>query len=182
MKTQSRRLLCKPNGFLAVEIHEVELQDGRRIDDWPWVITPDYVNILARTADGRFLCFRQSKYALNGDSLAPPGGYLEPGEDPLAAAQRELLEETGYTAPQWQPLGSYIVDANRGVATAHLFLALDAHWDRPPVPGDLEAQELLFLTQKELETALADGQFKILAWVAVAALALQKLACKPASL
>jgi len=175
METLSRRLLCQPNKFLGVELHTVELADGRRIDDWPWVITPDYANILARTADGRFLCFRQAKYAIEGESLAPLGGYIEPGESPLAAAQRELLEESGYIAPEWHDLGSYVVDANRGAGTAHFFLALDARLDRPPVAEDLEAQELLLLTRAELEAALHSGQFKVLAWAAIVALGLQRL-------
>lgn len=175
MKTVSRRQLCQPNKFLTLEIHEVELPDGRRIDDWPWVITPDYVNILARTIDGRFLCFRQGKYAYEGESLAPMGGYIEPGEAPLLAAQRELLEETGYIASEWHSLGTYVVDANRGAGTAHLFLALDAKYDRPSTADDLEPQELLFLTKADLETALAEGKFKVLAWSAVVSLGLQRL-------
>ena len=175
MKTVSRRLLCQPNKFLAVEIHEVELPDGRRIEDWPWLITPDYVNVLARTPEGRFLCFRQTKYAIEGESLAPIGGYIEPGEAPLAAAQRELLEETGYSATEWHSLESYAVDSNRGAGKAHFFLALNARYDRPSIADDLEPQELLLLTRDELLAGLAAGQFKVLAWAAIVALGLQKL-------
>ena len=174
-KTLSRNVLCRPNRFLTVEMHELELPDGRRINDWPWLVTPDYANILARTVDGRFLCFRQTKYALEGVSLAPMGGFIEPGEEPLAAAQRELLEESGYAAPIWLPLGSYVVDANRGAGMAHLFLALNAYLERPPVADDLEEQELLFLEQDELERALEAGEFKVLAWATAVALGLQRL-------
>jgi len=176
VKTLSRRLLCQPNKFLALELHEVELADGRRIDDWPWVITPDYANILARTVDGRFLCFRQTKYAIDGESLAPIGGYIEPGEAPLAAAQRELLEETGHAATEWHSLGSFVVDANRGAGTAHFFLALDARFERQPVVDDLEPQELLLLSLEELQDALQAGQFKVLPWASIVALGLQRLA------
>jgi ADP-ribose pyrophosphatase len=174
-KTLHRRILCQPNKFLTVEAHELELPDGRRIGDWPWLIMPDYANVLARTVDGRFPCFRQTKYAVRGISLAPVGGFLEPGEDPLHAAQRELREETGYTAPIWHPLGSRVVDANRGAGTAHFFLALDAVPTGAPEPDDLEQQDLLLLTQGELEAALDRGEFKVLAWAAVVALGLRRL-------
>lgn len=178
-KTLSKRLLCRLNRFLTVEVHEVELPDGRRIADWPWLITPDYANVLARTGDGRFLCFRQPKYAVKGITLAPIGGFLEPGEDPLLAAQRELREETGYCAAEWHALGSAAVDANRGAGTAHLFLALNAEPKGGRQIDDLEQQELLLLTGEELEAALDRGEFKVLAWATVVALGLRYLARNP---
>jgi len=174
-KTLSRRVLCRPNQFLTVEIHELELPDGRRIDDWPWLITPDYANVIARTTDGRFLCFRQTKYAVDGISPAPVGGFIEHGETPLDGARRELLEETGYTAPEWHALGCYPVDANRGAGTAHFFLALEAVWDRDSTADDLECQELLLLTREEMERALDGGDFKVLPWAAAVTLGLRKL-------
>lgn len=174
-KTHSKRVLCQPNRFLKVELHEVELPDGRRIADWPWLITPDYANVLARTRDGRFLCFRQTKYAVAGVSLAPVGGFIEPGEEPLTAAQRELQEETGYGAREWHALGHTVVDANRGAGVAHFFLALDAEPAGPRHTDDLEQQELLLLTREEIEQALDRGEFKVLAWAALVALGLRFL-------
>ena len=174
-KTLTKRVVCQPNRFLTVELHEVELPDGRRIPDWPWLITPDYANVLARTTDGRFLCFRQVKYAVKGVSLAPIGGFLEPGEDPLRGAQRELLEETGYAANEWHDIGCSVVDANRGAGTAHLFLALNAEPQCAPHADDLEQQELLLLGRHEIEQALDRGEFKVLAWAAVVALGLRCL-------
>jgi len=66
IRTLKKTPLCNAGNFLSVEIHEVEFPDGTRIDDWPWVITPDYVNVIARTTDGRFPVFRQTKYAVDG--------------------------------------------------------------------------------------------------------------------
>ena len=171
----SRETILNHNQFLRVENHVVELPDGQVIADWPWIITPDYVIVLAEAEDGRFLCFHQYKHAVGGTSLAPVGGYLEPGEEPLTAAQRELLEETGYEAAEWIDLGSYVVDGNRGAGTAHLFLARRARPITAPDADDLEEQELRFLSQDELKTALANGEFKVLAWTTAVALALFRL-------
>jgi 8-oxo-dGTP pyrophosphatase MutT (NUDIX family) len=171
-KTLSRRTVLDYGKFLTVEEHKVRLSDGRVIEQWPWVITPDYVNILAITEEDEFLCFRQTKYAIDGLSLAPVGGYLESGEEPLEAAQRELLEETGYQAATWTPLGSYVVDANRGAGTGHMFIAHGARKVDEAHADDLEKQELLHLTRSEVEEALATGQFKVLPWAALVALAL----------
>jgi ADP-ribose pyrophosphatase len=174
-KTNARRVLLSQPPWLVVEHHTVELPDGRVIEDWPWVITPDYINVVAQTEDERFLCFRQVKYGIAGPTLAVVGGYLQPGEDPLHAAQRELREETGYAAPEWISLGHYLVDPNRGVANGNLYLARRAHKVTERDADDLEEQHLVLLTRSELEAALDGGEFKVLAWAAAVAFALRRL-------
>ncbi len=175
--TRSRKTVLNPDDgrFLKVEYHEVELPDGTVIPDWPWVITPDYINVVLITEDDQFVCFRQTKYAVEGTSLSIVGGYMEPGEDALTAAKREVLEETGYEAPDWMPLGSYAVDANRGAGNAHFFLAQNARWVQEIDADDLEEQELLLLSRNEVERALQNGEFKVLPWAAIVSLALNRL-------
>jgi ADP-ribose pyrophosphatase len=174
-KTISRETILQHNKFLTVENHVVKLPDGKIITDWPWLIIPSAAIVLSVTKDGKFLCFRQTKYAIEGTSLAPVGGMLEPDEKPLDAAKRELLEEMGCTSSDWVSLGSYILDPNRGIATMHLFLALNAEQVTQPNSDDLEDQELLSLSRDEIETALNAGEFKILSWSAVVALSLNYL-------
>ena len=171
-KTLSRDLVVDLSAFLKVEMHVIELPDGKVLKDWPWVISPDYVNIAALTEKGEYLCFRQTKYAVKGTTLAPVGGYIEEGEQPLAAAKRELLEETGYKARRWETLGEFAVDGNRGNGIAHLFLARDAYPVTKPDADDLEEQLLLKLSRAEVEAAVARGAFKVLAWQTVMAMAL----------
>ena len=172
-KTLSREQVLDYSPYLRVENHTVQLPDGQVIRDWAWVITPDYTNTVVVTTEGRYLCFRQRKYSVEGISLAPVGGYREPGEDPLIAAQREVLEETGYAAPTWIDLGHYPVEGNRGVGTAHFYLALDAQPVAERDADDLEEQELVFLSRDEMVAALDAGQFKLLPWVSIVALALR---------
>ena len=100
------------------------------IENWPWIITPDYVNVAVITNEGQYIVFRQTKYSVKGTTLALVGGYIEPGEEPLAAAKRELLEETGFAAEHWENLGEFSVDGSRGNGIAHFFLAREAS----PVP------------------------------------------------
>jgi ADP-ribose diphosphatase len=171
-KTLARDKVFDASPWLTVESHKVQLSDGRIIPNWPWIITPDYVNILPMTDDEKFLCFRQTKYAIEGMSLAPVGGFIEPNEDPLVAAKRELMEELGYAAEKWIALGHYRVDANRGSGIGHLFLALGVHQVHQPNADDLEEQELLQLSRAEIQMALANGEFKVLAWAANVALTL----------
>ena len=175
LKTKTRQTVLDDRPWLMVEHHTVELPDGRQIPNWPWIITPDYINVLVETHTGHFLVFDQIKYGLQNGTLALIGGYIEPGETPLAAAQRELLEETGYKSDDWTSLGSFLVDPNRGIATGHLFLARQARYVTPRDADDLEEQELLLLTREEIESALEKGEIKVLAWAATVAFALKHL-------
>ncbi len=177
-KTCSRRIVFDQSPWLVVEHHHVELPDGRSIPDWTWIKTPDYVNVVVETETGNFLCFRQLKYALAEPMLALVGGYIKPEETPQAAVQRELREETGYISDDWVDLGSYLVDPNRGFATGHLFLARHAHQAYAVDSDDLEEQELLLISRDELESALSQGKFKILAWAAAVAFALRYLSSR----
>jgi ADP-ribose pyrophosphatase len=174
-KTLARSTLLDLGKYLKVENHIVELPDGTIIDDWSWVVAPDFVLVVAITPDGKFICFRQTKYAAGGVTLAPVGGHIEVGEDPLSAAKRELLEETGYDAEEWISLGEYPVNANRGVGTGYLYLVRGARQVTEPNSDDLEEQELLLLDMDEVEQAIAEGGFSILSWTACVALALLHL-------
>lgn len=172
-KTVKRETILDTGKYLVVEKHTIELPDGRVIPDWTWLITPDYINAMVLLEDNHFLCFRQTKYAAPGVTLAPLGGYLEPGEEPLACAQRELLEEMGCVADEWIKLGAFCVDGNRGAGTAHLFLARGARIVQAPDADDLEEQELVRLTHAQVQSALARNEFQVLSWAATAALALE---------
>jgi ADP-ribose pyrophosphatase len=174
-KTIGRSTVARFGKFLTLETHRIELPDGRIIEDWPWVITPDFVIVVPVTRDGKVLCFRQWKYGVDGPTLAPVGGYREEGEDPLACAQRELKEETGCDAERWVSLGSFRVDSNRGAGTAYFYLALGAVKKENISSDDLEEQELMTLSVDEIEESLDRGLFKVVPWTAAVALAVRRL-------
>lgn len=66
---------------------------------------PEWVNVVALTEDDQSILVRQFRHGVRAAALEFPGGMVDPGESPLAAGRRELLEETGYEAREWKELG-----------------------------------------------------------------------------
>ncbi len=168
-------LLLDRAPWLRVYADTVELPDGRCIEDFLRVESPEYATIFAVTEDDCALFIRQYKYGPNRVALQLPAGYLEPDEAPEAGAQRELLEETGYEADYWESLGSYVPDGNRGFGRAHFFLARGARYVRPADPGDLEELALQPVQLADVPALLTSGQMAETSPIACVALALARL-------
>ena len=156
-KTLSRQIVLDRGKFLRVEDHTVELPDGRVIEQWPWIITPDFINVVALTDDDKMLCFRQGKYAIEGEALAPVGGYLEPGEEPLVAAQRELLEETGITATKWTKIQELHLSNSASDEFCILYIAQELNFGESQ-PEDEEQLEIRKLHFDELYKMIESGE------------------------
>ncbi|MFM8247264.1 MAG: NUDIX domain-containing protein [Burkholderiaceae bacterium] len=87
--------------FLKVRRDRVRLPDGSETAR-EYFRHPGAVVIIPLLDDGRVLLERQYRYPNDHVFIELPAGKLEPGEDPLLCAQRELREETGYSASTWQ--------------------------------------------------------------------------------
>ena len=83
--------------WFTVRHESLELPDGRRIPDYYVLEYPDWINVIAITRVGRFVFIDQYRHGLGETSYEIPAGVSEPSDGSmLAAAQRELAEETGY--------------------------------------------------------------------------------------
>ena len=90
--------------FLHAFRDTVRLPDGSEASR-EYVRHPGAVMIIAQLGDGRLVLERQYRYPVQAVMLEFPAGKLDAGEEPLACAQRELLEETGYSAACWARAG-----------------------------------------------------------------------------
>lgn len=172
------RTLFDAEPFLTLRVETVELPDGRRIDDYYQFDMPSFACILAETEDGRIITYRQYRHGPRRVGLVFPGGHLLPGEAPMTAAKRELLEETGMEAASWTDLGSYMVNANQGGPWSHMFHATGCRHVAEPLSDDLEDTEILFLTRGELLAAIGRGEMHLLTQIALISMVWQHdIAC-----
>lgn len=174
-KTIARREALDQRPWLRVWLEDVVLPDGRIISDFSTLEMPDYVVIVAVTTDGLIVTERNYKHGPRKIGLHLPAGYLESGEEPLLAAQRELREETGYAAQDWQPLGSFVIDGNRGGGTGHFFLAREAQIVALPDSGDLEEIAVMLFPIDRLIEATRTGEINIVSIAAAIGLAVTAL-------
>lgn len=156
---------------LSVSREEVRLPDGRTIPDFYQVRMSCHSTVYATTPDGLVACIRQYKHGPRAVALTLPGGLIDPGEDPIEAAKRELLEETGLASNTWTALGSFTMGGNQGIGVSHLFRAEHAETMRAPDPGDLEDMALEYLSPERVLAELESGGFPIISHVTAIALA-----------
>lgn len=97
--------LAYSGGFLKVRRDQVRLPDGSEAFR-EFIVHPGAVMIIPLLDDGRVVVERQYRYPLGRVFIEFPAGKIDAGEDLLACAQRELREETGYTASSWEHVGT----------------------------------------------------------------------------
>jgi ADP-ribose pyrophosphatase len=158
--------------WISVQRQVVKLPDGRRIDDYHHIDLGEHVCCCVQTVDGRLVLVRHYHHGVGKVCLGLPAGMIAAGEAPLAAVQRELLEETGYEAEDWEALGVFIQHGNYRCGKAHFFRARRAVQVCPPQPGDLEEMETVLLSPAETIAAIRCGEMPLMGSVAGLALAL----------
>jgi ADP-ribose pyrophosphatase len=95
---------CVYDGKLLKVFRDVVAVPGGSEEVREVIRHPGAAVIVPELADGRFLLVRQFRYALGIDTMEFPAGKIDPGEDPLNCARRELQEETGYRKGEWEPI------------------------------------------------------------------------------
>ncbi len=167
---ESREIFNLPVWAL-ISVDTVALPSGQIVDDY-WQIKLHVSVVYAQTQNGEILLLEEYRHGARRCGLEFPAGRLEEGEDPLMAAQRELLEETGYHSEQWESLGSYALSSTQGVGVGHVFRADGAVHVQEPCSGDLEIVQLQLVSKDRLRQTVRNGEFTTLYHLAVIGAAL----------
>lgn len=109
--------------WLTARKDHVRLPNGNENPEH-WVLEyPDWVNVIAITTDGQFVFERQYRHALGAVHYEICAGVIEPGEEPLVAAKRELMEETGFGGGTWTKLMEISQNPSTCTNITHCYLA-----------------------------------------------------------
>ena len=135
--------------FLKLNRDRVRLPDGAEALR-EYLTHPGAVAVLAILDDGRVLMERQYRYPIAKACLEIPAGKLEIGEDPLLCAQRELQEETGYTAKTW----SFIRRINPVISYSTEFIDIYFAQELTLGKSQLDEEEFLDVFAAPLEELL----------------------------
>lgn len=171
---ESKEVFAAPP-WIKLFVQQVKLPHGRIVNDYHQIQLGDHVAIVAQTDEGKILMERQYKHGVGKVSLILPGGLIEGEEQPLEAAKRELLEETGYATEQWENLGNFVANANYGCGKIHLFVARHIKQVAEPDSGDLEEIQLVLMSPDELVDAIRQGDVIVMGVVMAIALAIHPL-------
>jgi ADP-ribose pyrophosphatase len=163
-KTEDEHLVERPlestevyrGHFLEVHRDRVALPDGRTASR-EYIRHPGAVMVVPLLDDGRLLMERQYRYPMGRVMLEFPAGKLDAGEAPLVCGQRELLEETGFSAAEWAYAGvlhNAIAYSDEGI---HIFFARGLSKGEQKL-DEGEFLELVTHTAEELDQLAARGE------------------------
>lgn len=156
-KTLSSKYIYDDRWFRA-RADSCGFPDGRVIEPYYVVELPNWCNTIVVTADERVILVRQYRYPIDQTILELPGGIIEKGEDPEAAAKREMVEETGYTSDDIEFLMQSAPNPAVNNNTAYFFLARNAVPTLSTNPDLFEDIDIVSFSKQEFIQLVKENQ------------------------
>jgi ADP-ribose diphosphatase len=158
-KRRSRKELVKDR-WISLYADECELPGGHIVEPFYVLEEKEWVHVVAVDSDGAILLTRLYRYPADWLGWELPCGAVDPGEDPLEAAKRELKEETGYVAATWQQIGGPLyANPARQTNRMYCFVATNLTEAGPQSLDVTEDIEFEFVPPPEVMNRMAKGEF-----------------------
>ena len=154
----SRYIIERP--WLTARCDTVKLPDGRVNPEYYVLEYPTWVNVIAITEEGKYVMVRQYRHGLGDIFTELVAGVVEDGEKPLAAAQRELMEETGYSEGDWKLLTVLSQNPSATTNLTYCFVATNVRKTGNQQLDETEDVEITYLTEDELRRMLLNDEMR----------------------
>lgn len=155
---ESEYLIRRP--WLTARRDKVQLPSGTVHPEYYILEYPSWVNVIAVTVDGQFLMVEQYRHGLQDVFTEIVAGVMEDGEEPIEAAKRELMEETGYGKGDWKLLTVLSQNPSTTTNLTYCFLATGVE---PVSTQHLDATEdieIRLLSEDEVKAMLLNDELK----------------------
>tara|TARA_A100001015_G_scaffold321382_1_gene451834 strand:- start:2630 stop:3184 length:555 start_codon:yes stop_codon:yes gene_type:complete len=164
----SRKVVYDGYPYIKVSIDKVKLPTGKIINDYHRIEVHNAVMLLVENNENKLLVYKEYRHGVSEVSLTFPAGGIEKGESIYAAAERELNEETGYTAKKFHLLSDYVVSGSYMFGELSFIRVRDIHKKEEPKAKDIEDPEHIWMAKDEIKNSIKNKDFKALTYATAA--------------
>jgi 8-oxo-dGTP pyrophosphatase MutT (NUDIX family) len=157
-KVLESEYLFNDKPWLTIRKEKCELPNGTVMPAYYIIEYPNWVSILALTKDNKAVFVKQYRHGLGVVSIELPGGVVDAGELPEAAAHRELKEETGYVFETMEYLGKVSPNPATSTNYMHMFLARGGEKVAEQSLDETEDVEVVIYTLDEVKQLLKENK------------------------
>lgn len=151
----SEYLIRRP--WLTARRDRTQLPDGRIHEEYYVLEYPSWINVIAVTDKDELVMVRQYRHGIGRTCIELVAGVVEPDEEPMAAAKRELLEETGFGGGEWRQLLKLSPNAGAMNNYVYCFLATGVKKMGEQHLDATEDVEIHVLAKDEVRKMLDEG-------------------------